>query len=108
MHKGVCVGGPMAGQAITTRSDAGFVVVDAAGFAVWIYVVDVDGKFRLGTRTDPPVLDDSGTRALDREAAVTLAGQCGLDVIALPGEDDEPAADPPAIDESADDEDGDF
>jgi hypothetical protein len=105
MHKGVCVGGPMAGLTITTQSEDGFVAVDAAGFAAWLYYVDcADGHYQLDTRPDPSSLDDDGTRALDRDRALTAATDKGLDVIALPGEDDtEAPAEAPAIDETEDD-----
>ncbi len=109
MHKGVCVGGPMAGQTLSTGSDRGFVAVDAAGFAAWIYYIDPgDGSYRLDTSPDPSLLDDEGTRALDRDRALTAAIDKGLDVVALPGEDDEAPAEPPVIDDASDDEDGDF
>lgn len=103
MHKGVCVGGPMAGLTITTQSDVGFVAVDAAGFAAWLYYTDPgDGSYRLDTRPDPSSLGDDGTRLLDRDRALAAATDKGLDVVALPGEDDEEPAEPPAIDESYD------
>lgn len=104
MHKGVCVGGPMAGLTVTTRSDRGFVAVDAAGFAAWLYYIDPDdGSYRLDTSADPSLLDDDGTRALDRDRVAT-AGDQGLDVVALPGEVDEAPAAAPPIDDSFDDE----
>jgi hypothetical protein len=108
MHKGVCIGGPMAGQTLTTGSDHGFVAVDAAGFAAWVYYIDPgDGSYRLDTSPDPSLLDDDGTRALDRDRALSAATDKGLDVVALPG-DDEPAAELPVIDDTSDDEGGDF
>jgi hypothetical protein len=106
MHKGVCVGGPMAGQTITTYSDAGFVAVDKPGSACWVYMTDpADGRFVLCTDPDPALLDPDGTRALDE---ARLAGAAGhdLDVIALPGDDTEEPAAPPVIDDSSDLEDG--
>jgi hypothetical protein len=109
MHKGICVGGPMAGQTITTGSDAGFVAVDAAGMAAWIYHIDPgDGSYQLDTSPDASLLDADGTRALDRDRAASAAAGKGLDVVALPGEDDEPAAEPPPIDDFPTDQDGDY
>jgi hypothetical protein len=106
MHRGVCVGGPMAGLTITTQSDTGFVAVDAAGFAAWVYYAAPDGSYQLDTQPDPSSLGADGTRALDRDRALAAATGKGLDVIALPGEDDEAPADPPVIDEDYDDAEG--
>lgn len=93
-HKGVCVGGPMAGLTIYTRSDTGFVAVDRPGSAAWVYKADPDnGRFVLCADPDPSSIDEDGTRALDLERAAG-ARSMGLDVIALPeaegDEDDEP------------------
>lgn len=108
MHKGVCVGGPMAGLSITTRSEVGFVAVDAAGSAAWLYYIDLGtGRYLLDLRPDPSLLDKDGTRSLDRDRALEAGSGRGLDVVPLPG-DAEPAADPPAIDDGADAEGGDF
>lgn len=93
-HKGVCVGGPMAGLTIETRSDRGFLAVDKPALAAWIYKIDRDnGRFVLCTAPDPSSIDDQGTRALDLDRAGGAASE-GLDVIALP--DAEPDADEPA------------
>lgn len=85
-HKGVCIGGPMAGQTITTRSDCGFVAVDKPASAAWLYYPDVNGRFVVDTRPDPSLLDADGTRALDMERAMRAQSEKGLDVIALPGD----------------------
>jgi hypothetical protein len=45
MHRGVCVGGPLAGQTIETRSEFGFVAVDRPGNAAWLYFADEAGRF---------------------------------------------------------------
>lgn len=109
MHKGVCIGGPMAGQTITTRSDIGFVATDAAGSAAWVYYINAtDGRFVLDTTPDSSSLDEDGTRSLDLARALDAGEDAGLDVIALPGEDDEEPAEPPVIDDTEDDQDGDF
>jgi hypothetical protein len=100
MHRGVCIGGPMAGLSITTRSDVGFVATDAAGLAAWLYYIDpADGSYRLDVRADASSLDNDGTRELDRDRAVAAADGKGLDVVALPGDDEEPAAEPPVFDD---------
>lgn len=103
-HRGVCIGGPMAGLTITTQSDTGFVAVDAAGSAAWLYYIDgADGSYRLSTVADASSLDADGTRALDRDRALQAGIDRGLDVIALPGEDDqEEPAEPPVFDEDYD------
>jgi len=102
MHKGVCVGGPMAGQTITTRSDDGFIAVDKAGSACWLYKADPgNGHFALCTDQDPSLIDDDGTRALDVDRLGGTPSQ-GLDVVALPGDDDEQPAPAPVIDDTAD------
>lgn len=89
-HKGVCVGGPMAGLTIETRSDTGFVAVDKPASACWVYKADPDnGRFVLCTLPDPSSLDEDGTRALDLDRVGGAPGQ-GLDIIALP--DSEPDA----------------
>jgi len=109
MHQGVCVGGPMAGQTLTINSNRGFVAVDAAGFAAWIYYINSgDGSFGLDTSPDPSLLDEDGTRALDRNRALAAAAAKDLDVIALPGEDEEEPAEPPVIDDSSGERGGDF
>lgn len=108
MHRGICIGGPMAGQTITTRSDRGFVAIDAPGLAAWIYLIGADGGYRVDTAADVSLLDADGTRALDRERAAAAGTEKGLDVIALPGADDEPAAPAPVLDDGPDDEEGDF
>ncbi len=93
-HKGVCVGGPMAGLTIYTRSDDGFVAVDRPATACWVYKADPDsGRFVLCTLPDPSLLDDDGTRALDLDRVGGASAQ-GLDIIALP--DSEPDPDEPA------------
>lgn len=87
MHKGVCIGGPMAGLTINTRSDVGFVAVDRPGFAAWLYYIrTTDGAYVLDTDADPSLLDDDGTRALDADRALNASADKGLDVIALPGD----------------------
>ncbi len=106
MHKGICVGGPMAGQTVTTGSDVGFVAVDAEGFAAWLYYIAADGSYQLNLSPDPSLLDDQGTRALDRDRAAAAGADKGLDVIALPGSDPEEPAAPPPIDDGYDDEEG--
>lgn len=107
MHKGVCVGGPLAGQTITTRSETGIVAVDAAGEAAWLYHIDLgSGRFLLDLRPDPSLLDADGTRMLDRDRALAAVVAEGLDVIALPGQEDAPAAAPPDFDDSASGEEG--
>ena len=92
MHKGICIGGPMAGVSVSTRSDIGFVAVDAAGFGAWLYYIRVeDGAYVLDTRPDPSSLDvEDGTRAFDPERGL-YASDKGLDLIAIPGD---PADDP--------------
>lgn len=103
MHRGVCVGGPMAGQTVTTRSEVGFVAVDAAGQAAWLYYIDLGtGRYLLDLRPDAASLDGEGTRALDAGRLSAAGIDRGLDVVALPGEDDEPPAEPPVIDDSGD------
>jgi hypothetical protein len=93
----------MAGLTITTQSDVGFVAVDAAGSAAWLYYIDTgDGSYRLDVSADPSSLDGDGTRALDRDRALQARTDKGLDVIALPGEDDEAPAAPPVFDEDYD------
>lgn len=104
-HRGVCVGGPMAGLTVTTRSDLGFVAVDAEGSGAWLYYIEAaTGRYLLDTRPDTSSLDDDGTRLLDVERAYAAGLDKGLDVIALPGADDEAPAEPPVIDDSADQE----
>lgn len=83
-HRGVCLGGPMAGLTITTRSDSGFVAVDKPATACWVYKADPDnGRFLLCTEPDPSSIDDDGTRALDLDRVGGATAQ-GIDVIALP------------------------
>jgi hypothetical protein len=109
MHKGVCLGGPMAGQTVTTRSEVGFVAVDAAGFAAWVYRIRTpDGAYALDLSLDDSSLDENGTRALDLERALYAGTDKGLDVIALPGEDQEEPAEPPVFDDDSPDQAGDF
>lgn len=91
-HKGVCVGGPMAGLTITTRGDEGFVAVDKPASAAWVYTTDpVNGRFVVCTDPDPSLLDpEDGTRALDLDR-IGGAVAAGVDIIAVPGEPgDEP------------------
>lgn len=97
MHKGVCIGGPMAGETITTRSEIGFVAVDAEGHGAWLYYIGDDGRYRLDLSPSPSLLDDQGTRELGR--AVISAEEEGLDVVALTGAAEEPPAEPPPIDD---------
>lgn len=83
-HKGVCIGGPMAGLTIVTRSDTGFVAVDKPATACWVYRANPDnGRFELCRLPDPSSIGDDGTRALD-EDRILSAGTEGLDVVALP------------------------
>ncbi len=90
-HKGVCMGGPLAGLTISIRSDDGFVAVDKPAGACWLYRTDRDnGRFVLCVEQDALLLDEDGTRALDLDR-LGGAGAEGLDVIALP--EAEPAAD---------------
>lgn len=96
MHKGVCVGGPFAGQTIETRSEVGFVAVDRPGHAAWLYYLDNDGRYVVDTSDDPSRLDEDGTRALDIDRVVDAGADKCLDVIAVPG------------DGELDDEDGDL
>lgn len=96
-HKGVCIAGPMAGLTIETRSDTGFVAVDKAAGAAWVYRANPDnGRFELDTSPDASLLDgEDGTRELDLERALTAGVEKGLDVIALPdteADPDEPVA----------------
>lgn len=90
-HKGVCVGGPMAGLTISTRSDDGFVAVDKPASACWLYVVNTsNGRFTVCTDDDPTLLDKTdGCRALDLDRIGGAIAQ-GLDIIAVPGEPDQP------------------
>jgi hypothetical protein len=87
----------MAGLIITTRSDVGFVAVDAPGEGAWLYYGDLDtGRFVLDTTEDASTLDDEGMRELDRDRALRAGLDKGLDVIAVPGDgveddDEEPA-----------------
>lgn len=84
-HRNVCVGGPMAGLTIDTRSDYGFVAVDRPAGAAWVYRANPDnGRFELDLSPDPSLLDDEGTRALDLDRALTAGIGQGLDLIALP------------------------
>lgn len=83
-HKGVCVGGPMAGLTVHARSDVGFVAVDRPAGACWVYEIDPnDGRFVLSRDRDPSLISGDGTRVLDL-ARAELAGAQGLDIIALP------------------------
>jgi hypothetical protein len=91
----------MAGQTINTRSNIGFIAVDAEGFAAWVYYVRAaDGAYELDLQPDATTLEGwSGTRSLDLDRALDAASK-GLDVIALPGEgDDEQPAEPPVFDD---------
>jgi len=98
-HKGVCVGGPMAGLTIHTRSDVGFVAVDKPADAAWVYKIDPDnGRYVLDTSTDQSSLDEEGTRALDLERALTAGLEKGLDVVALPDSEPDPDAEPAEVD----------
>lgn len=92
MHKGVCVGGPLAGETVTTRSDVGFVAVDRPGFAAWLYLIDDAGRYVVDTSDDPSRIDADGTRVLDVDRALEAATEQCLDVVALPGDgsDDDP------------------
>lgn len=92
-HKGICVGGPLAGLTIETRSQLGFVAVDRPGFAAWLYYADEAGRYVLDTTQDDSSIDDDGTRALDLERALSAGVEKGLDVIALPGTGDDEADD---------------
>lgn len=92
MHKGVCVGGPLAGQTIETRSEIGFVAVDRPGHAAWLYEIDNSGRFVLDTSEDPSRIDEDGTRVLDLDRVLTAATEQCLDVIALPGDGDQDEA----------------
>lgn len=101
-HKGVCMGGPMAGLTIHTRSDTGFVAVDKPASACWVYKADPDnGRFVLCTEPDPSVIDEEGTRALDLERVGGASAQ-GLDVVALPEAEDDPDVVPAEADLFAD------
>lgn len=86
MHKGVCVGGPLAGLTMTIRSEIGFVAVDRPGSAAWVYYADAAGRFVLTTEDDPSRIEDDGTRALDLDRVAAAGAEKGLDVIALPGD----------------------
>lgn len=88
-HKGVCVGGPMAGLTIHTRSDTGFLAVDRQAGAAWAYYADTNGRFLLDLSPDPSLLDDDGTRVL-QPARLEGAGEKCIDVVAVPGEPGEP------------------
>jgi hypothetical protein len=97
-HKGVCVAGPMAGLTIETRSDTGFVCVDKPATACWVYKADPDnGRFVLCVEADPSSIDDQGTRALDLDRVGGATGQ-GLDIIALPDGEPDPAEVPGEVD----------
>lgn len=101
-HKGVCVGGPMAGLTIHTRSDDGFVAVDRPATACWVYRADPDsGWFVLCTLPDPSLIDEDGTRALDLDRIGGASAQ-GLDVIALPDGESDPDIEPAEVDLFAD------
>lgn len=89
MHKGVCVGGPLAGRTIETRSQVGFLAVDRPASAAWLYRIDDSGRYVLDTSDDPTLIDDEGTRALDPGRAETALLEKCLDVIALPGDEQE-------------------
>ncbi len=97
-HKGVCMGGPMAGLTIHTRSDTGFVAVDKPASACWVYKADPDnGRFVLCTEPDPSSIDDDGTRALDLDRVGGAVSQ-GLDIVALPDGEEDPEAEPAEVD----------
>lgn len=97
-HKGACVGGPMAGLTINTRSDTGFVAVDVPATACWVYKTDPDnGRFVLCVEPDPSLLDDDGTRALDLDRVGGATAQ-GLDVVALPDAEADPDDEPDEAD----------
>lgn len=97
-HKGVCVGGPMAGLTINTRSDDGFVAVDKPASACWVYKANPEtGRFLLCAVPDPSLIDDDGTRALDLDRVGGASAQ-GLDVIALPDAEPDPDEVPAAAD----------
>jgi hypothetical protein len=86
-HEGVCVGGPMAGLTIETRSDSGFLAVDAPAGAAWVYYVDEAGRYVLCTEPDPSLIDEAdGTRSYDPERGLDVALGPELDVVALPGD----------------------
>lgn len=89
MHKGVCVGGPLAGQTVETRSQIGFIAVDRPASAAWLYLIDGNGRYVIDTSDDPSRIDEDGTRALDPGRAETALLEKCLDVIALPGDEDE-------------------
>jgi hypothetical protein len=98
-HKGVCVGGPMAGLTINTRSDVGFVAVDKPASAAWVYKIDPDnGRYVLDVSPDPSSLDEDGTRALDLDRVLTAGLEKGLDVIALPDSEPDPDEVPAEVD----------
>jgi hypothetical protein len=104
VYQGMCVGGPMDGQTITARGDDGFIAVDRPATACWVYKADrANGRFLLCTAPDPSLIDEDGTRALD-EDRVAGAPSKGLDVVVLPGDDDETPAEAPAIDGTSDPE----
>lgn len=86
MHKGVCIGGPLAGLTITSRSEVGLVAVDRPASAAWVYRIDAGGRFILDTSDDPSRIDEDGTRALDAERALDAGREQCLDVIAVPGD----------------------
>lgn len=97
-HKGVCVGGPLAGLTIHTRSDSGFVAVDKPASACWLYRADADnGRFVLCAEPDPSSLGDDGTRALDLDRLGGASAE-GLDIIALPDAEQDGAVEPTELD----------
>ncbi|MER7167020.1 hypothetical protein ABT336_13260 [Micromonospora sp. NPDC000207] len=73
MIEGVCHGGPLDGQTVISRGDAGLLVADKPSLRAWVYDWR-DGGFHLR----------DGGRDLDMGRAVEAAMAEGWDVMALP------------------------
>jgi hypothetical protein len=85
-----CVGGPLDGLTITTRTPEGFLAADKEAGLAWIYKQQADGRFVVCTEHDDsleyPYGTQTGQRRLVMGRAVDAAlDPDALDVIAVPG-----------------------
>lgn len=70
LHKGTCVGGPMAGMQGMSRFPKGFVLIDAPGERVWVYDRDPQTSTYVAREEDE----------LDEDKAAKAAAEFTYDV----------------------------
>lgn len=100
LHTGQCVGGPLDGKTITTRTPAKFLAANKRAQRAWIYQRQGEhGHYEVSTEPDDSLLGQSdgvepGQRWLSLERATLAAAHGEIDVIAV------------TLDEDLEDEDG--